>query len=304
MRARARHRLVYLLGRGAIGLCARLPQWLGYGAAAGLGQLYFRCSRRRRQCALRLLRAAFPDRSERELLRIGRVSTGNVFKVPIDMARLTRLLGRGGDPRTVVDVGAAAGSLPQGQFLGASAHLGSWEVAAAAMARTLGGIDAIARTFRNPLLQRWILRNRERSGLRIHARRGGVRALARVVARGGIAMQIVDQHQRLRGVRATFFGREASCERALCSLALRRGLPIAVGAAVRTGRGFRFRMVFEEPFVPARTGERERDLRAAVEELNRRLEAMIRAWPEQYLWIHDRYREPVAGRPGRTPAAL
>jgi Kdo2-lipid IVA lauroyltransferase/acyltransferase len=295
VKVRYRDRVVYWLGRSAIFVAAAMPQWLGYGLAAGLGRLYFRCSRRRRACALRFLGAAFPDRSERQLLRLGRIATGNVFKVPLDMAKLTRLLTRGGDIRSVVDVTPLAGMLPAPPYLAVTAHLGSWEVAAVTMAQIAGVGHGVARVFRNPLLQRWILHNRRRGGLHIHPRRGGIKQLAAALHGGAVGLQVVDQHQRLRGVTAPFFGRPASCERAAATLALRMRLPLVVGGAVRTGRGFRFRMVSEPAFVPPSTGDREADLRAAVAQVNERLERMIKAWPEQYLWIHDRYRMPLPG---------
>ena len=302
MKVRLRDRLVYWAARTAIGLAAVAPQWLGYGFAAALGRTFFRFSKRRQQCALRFLRAAFPERSDAELLRIGRISTGNFFKVPIDMARLTRWLEKGRDIRSIIDVSGSEGSLPEPPYMVAAAHLGGWEVGAVAMAHLAGKAHAIARVSKNPLLQRWILQNRQRGGLYVHPRRGGIRALARAVADGGVGLQAVDQHQRLRGVQATFFGRMASCERAAASLALRHGYPMVVGSAVRVGGGFRFRLVTEPAIVFASTGDRDLDLRNAVEAVNRRLEAVLRQYPEQYLWIHDRYRDP-GDSPAPSPAA-
>lgn len=284
-------RLVYWLARLAIGAAARLPQRLGYGAAALLGRLYFRVDARRRRNALRFLRIAYSDRSDRDLLRLGAAATGNVFKVPLDMARLTRLLARGGDVRSVVDVSQALTVLPpRGPYLALTAHLGSWEVAAVAMAQLAGEAHGIARIARNPLLQRWILDNRRRGGLHVHPRRGGIKDLARALERGAVGLQVVDQHQRLRGVTAPFFGRPASCERAAASLALRHGYPIVVGVALREGPGFRFRLVGAEAFVPANTGARADDLRRAVTAINERIEAHVRSCPDQYLWLHDRFR--------------
>ncbi len=288
MRRRLVDLSVYWAARAAIGLASRVPQALGYGIAALLGRLYFCCSPRRRRCALQFLKLAYPELPERELLRIGRVATGEICKVPIDIARLTRLLARGGSIRQVVDMDYA---LPQKPYLAVTAHLGSWEVAAATMAHAAGGAHAVARTFKNPLLQEWLLRNRRAGGLHIHPRRGGIKPIANVLREGGVGLQVVDQHQRARGVVAPFFGQAASCERAASSLALRGGYPVVVGAAIRVGRGFRFRMVFAPLLVPEPTGDRERDLLAFVTSLNGRLEWMIRQAPEQYLWIHDRYRE-------------
>ena len=295
MKARLVDRVVFWAARAAIGLASRAPEFLGYGIAAALGRTYFRCSRRRRECALRFLRAAYPGLHERELLRIGRVATGEICKVPIDMAKLTRLLARGGSVREVVELDY---ELPKKPYLAVTAHLGSWEVAAATMAHAAGGAHAVARTFKNPLLQQWILHNRRSGGLHIHPRRGGIRPLAQALREGGVGLQVVDQHQRVRGVVAPFFGQLASCERAASTLALRGGYPVVVGAAIRVGRGFRFRMVFAPLLVPQPTGDRDRDLLAFVTALNGRLEWMIRQAPEQYLWIHDRFRE------GARPAVV
>ncbi|MBX3464575.1 MAG: hypothetical protein KF830_15510 [Planctomycetes bacterium] len=292
MRPRLLDRVVYLLARTAIGVAARVPQWLGYGCADALGRLFFRLDRRRRGYALRLLRNAFPDRSEAELLRLGARATGNLFKVPLDMARLTRLLECGGDVRAVLDYRQAERQLAslRPPFLGLTAHLGNWEVAAIGVAQFVGGADGVARVAKNPLLQRWILQNRERGGLRIHPRRGGIRDLAAGLAAGRVGLQVVDQNQRLRGVFAPFFGEIASCERAAVSLALRHGYAIVVGVALRRGRGFAFDLVAAEPFVLERTGDRARDLFAAVVRVNTEIERLVRRAPEQYLWIHDRYR--------------
>jgi KDO2-lipid IV(A) lauroyltransferase len=284
-------RLVYWCARLAIAVMARVPQWLGYGFAALLGRLFFRLDRRRRGYALHLLKNAFPERSERELLRIGARATANLFKVPLDMARLTRLLARGGDLDRVVggseDLERLAGTKP---LFGLTGHLGNWEVSAAAMAQHLGGAYVVARVSKNPLLQRWILRNRERCGLHILPRRGGIKDLAAAMARGAVGLQAVDQNQRLRGVFAPFFGEIASCERAAVSLALRRGYPLTVGCCLRTGSGFRFRFECCEPFVLKQTGDKRQDLYNAAVTVNQHLEALIRRAPEQYLWIHDRYR--------------
>jgi Kdo2-lipid IVA lauroyltransferase/acyltransferase len=292
VKVRYRDRLVYWLARAAIGVAARVPQWLGYGCADLLGRLFFWFDGRRRVYALHFLRNAYPEWTDAERRRVGARATGNLFKVPLDMARLTRLLARGGNVRSILDYGQSAEFLGRLKppYLGLTAHLGNWEVAAIAVANVAGGAHGIARISKNPLLQRWILGNRERGGLVIHPRRGGVRNLAAALAAGHTGLQAVDQNQRLRGVFAPFFGEVASCERAAVSLALRRGYPIIVGAAIRRGRGFRFEMIVVEPFTLVRTGDRAVDLRVGVERVNHAIEALIRQAPEQYLWIHDRYR--------------
>jgi KDO2-lipid IV(A) lauroyltransferase len=291
-RVRFADRVAYWAARAAIGGAARVPQWLGYRLADWLGRLWFRCDGRRRRYARHFLQNAYPGLDRRQRLRIASAAAGNLFKVPLDMARLTRLLDRGGDLSSVLDASEAGQHLDAltPPYLALTAHLGNWEVAAIGVALHAGSGHGIARVAKNPLLNRWILANRERGGLTIHPRRGGFRDLAAAMQRGQVGMQVVDQNQRLRGVFAPFFGEIASNERAAVSLALRHGYPILVGAALRVGRGFRFALVSAEPFVPERTGDKQRDLHAAVVRVNQALEQLIRRAPEQYLWVHDRYR--------------
>ena len=126
MKVRSSDLLVYWLARAAIGTAARVPQWLGYTFADWLGRLFFCCNRRRRRYALRLLRNAFPQLPERELLRIGSRATGNLFKVPLDMARLTRLLARGDRIETVLDYREARRHFSTAPpWVGLTAHLGN-----------------------------------------------------------------------------------------------------------------------------------------------------------------------------------
>ena len=302
MKVRLRDRVVYHAARLAIGIAALVPERLGYGFAGWLGRVWFFCDRRRRRYGLYFLRKAYPDLDEKELRRLGAASTGSLFQVPLDIARLTRLLDRGGSLEDVIDFEEAEAVLAMGrQFLGFTAHLGSWEMAAAAVAQRVGEAHVIARVTKNPLLQRWILSNRERAGLHIHARRGGVGGLAAAMGRGAHGLQAVDQNQRLRGVFAPFFGEIASCERAAVTLARRHRYPLVAGVAYRVGGRFRFRLVLLEPFVPERTDDKAADVYRGVLEVNRRLEQMIRRAPEQYLWIHDRYRKKPP--PNWSPAA-
>lgn len=297
MRVRLATRLVYLCARAAIALAGLLPERLAYLGAGALGQLYFAASPRRQRFALHFLRNAFPDRPERELRRLGRISTGNLFKIGVDMAIATRLLARGrlqdrltSDP--VPDV------LRTGPCLGVTSHLGSWEVAALHCAVLRGRAFVVVRLFRNPLLQRWIARSREQGGLILLPRRGGIRRLAREVLRGQLGLQAVDQNQRLRGVFVPFFGELASTERAAATLAMRRQIPVVAGACIRQGNRFRFHTHWATIPLPTRTGDLEADVRELVTRITAHNERLILRHPEQYLWIHDRYRtRPPAPAP-------
>ena len=55
-------------------------------------------------------------------------------------------------------------------------------------------------------------------------------------------------------------------------------------------QAYPFRLLFSQPFVPRATGNRQEDVQRTAAEVNLRLEEHILACPDQYLWIHDRYR--------------
>ena len=124
-------------------------------------------------------------------------------------------------------------------------------------------------------------------------RRGGIRGLARALKQGALGLQAVDQNQRLRGVYVPFFGKLASTERAAATLAVRQGYPVAISSCVRIGKGFRFRIQLHEVIqvtVPANKEDVAAHVIQLVLRINQRLEKAILTYPEQYLWIHDRYR--------------
>lgn len=271
-----------------------LPESLAYGGMSMLGQLSFLCSRRRQGYALKFLRQAYPDqKTDKELLVLARRATGNFLKVSMDMLRVHRVLREGSLPKYVDDLESIRENMPAGPALVVSGHLGSWEVGAISMAYAHEEAHVVARAFKNPLLQEFLESSRRAAGLHVHSRRGGIRGLARALKNGAVGIQAVDQNQRLRGVFVPFFGRIASTERAAATLAVRKGYPVVVAFCPRVGRGFRFRFEIAKVIYPQRATNGT-DISEAVEqlvvEINKVLEEGIRRYPEQYLWIHDRYR--------------
>lgn len=285
-----RHRVVYAAARVCLFCVNSLPERLAYGLAGGAGRLFFRCSKRRQRFAMKMLRNAYPEGcTDKELHRLGSLGTANLFKVAIDMARLIPWVNSGRLAERY-DFGEM-NDYPEPPFVGVTAHLGSWEVGAIATAMLRGEAHLIAREFKNPLIQRFMLSSRQRGGVIVHPKRGGMRPVVRGLAEGHLAMQAADQRQRQRGVQVPFFGEIASTDRSAAVLALRRGYPIAIAGAERIGPGFRFRGMLVDTIHVESTGDHEADVERVTAEVNRRLEQLILRRPEQYLWIHDRYRK-------------
>lgn len=292
MKVTLKHRITYAAVRVTLWVVEHIPKAVAYGCAAGLGRLFFRLARRRRRLAMEFLRLAFPDpnqKSDKELYRIGSIATGNLFKVPLDMVYSTKLI-REGTFLNYVDVAETRKHMPDGAFIGCTAHLGSWEVAAIHYAAMGRETHVVVQSFKNPLQQRYITETRSKAGLYLHPRRGGLRGLMKALARGCVGLQAVDQNQRKRGIFVPFFGKLASTERSAAALAVRKGYPVMTGTCRRIGSGFRFKTYIDELIYPESTGNLEEDVKALVTQINARLEQHILAASEQYLWIHNRYR--------------
>ncbi len=175
------------------------------------------------------------------------------------------------------------------------AHLGSWEMTAAVLARQFGARGAaIARRVDNPFLDALVKRVRlERPGQWIEKRGATAAALSRLRAGDSVAL-LLDENAGRRGAFVDFFGRRASTHRSAALLSLMSGAQLLAGALVRDEEsGERLFLLAEIAARPGLAGA------AAVHDLTQRvtgvLEAWIRRYPRQWRWIHWRWRERPEG---------
>ena len=120
-----------------------------------------------------------------------------------------------------------------------------------------------------------------------------MKALPALLRAGATVQLLVDQRAHRRFVEAPFFGRMASCDRTLGVLARRVPQPILVYACLGTDDPERFRFVAPKVIDPAEF----EGLTASqiMSRANQEIESLIRMAPEQYLWLHDRFRDrPVS----------
>jgi Kdo2-lipid IVA lauroyltransferase/acyltransferase len=300
--------LVWIPIQGLLLGLAWMPERMAYGLMSSLGRLFFRLSGRRRGIVRANLEQAFgTDKTSTELLELGRISTGEVFRVLVDVARTPRMMRRKDIAERLDPAGAEEGLVraealaPGVPVIICSPHLGSWEAASVIAAQVFGELHIIARPMANRFLQRYMLRTRSLLGQHILPRRGGIQAIRTGLKSGGHAVFLPDQNQRIRGTFVPFFGKLASCDRSPVLLSIMGGHPIVVGAALRVGGGYRFRMVLSQVFLPRvpEEGKREDGLAEGILQLNQAIEALIRQAPEQYFWLHNRFRT----RPPETRAA-
>ncbi|MEO2093087.1 MAG: lysophospholipid acyltransferase family protein [bacterium] len=168
-------------------------------------------------------------------------------------------------------------------------HVGDWEAGAAAMeAIGMSPAYGVARPPKNRYLARHLLRNRESKGITVMPRRGGLSQSGQALAGGGWIGLLLDQRPSGKHVIAPFFGRPVPCERSAGVLIKRTGVPVVLAACYRTERPFHFEFVVRRILQP---DELEGlSVTSIVTLINAEMEALILRRPEQYFWLHDRFR--------------
>jgi Kdo2-lipid IVA lauroyltransferase/acyltransferase len=289
-------RLQHAAVRGVVGLLRMLPLGLAYAIGNGVGSLLFTIDRRHRAVALENLARAMPERSDVERRRIARDAFRSFVLVGIELA----ILGKRLDPTRwrerievrdfeIVDEGVRDGR----GCIFMTGHFGNWEVLGAWMAITGHPFHSVARPIENPLLDAFVRGMREQFGQRIVAKRGAMKELMRVLRDGGYLGFVADQDARARGIFVDFFGRAASTEPGPATLAVKLGIPIVVGVCWRTGR-FRFAAEALALLRPDPQADRDADVHRLTQEYSAALESIVRRHPEQWLWLHRRWKTQPA----------
>jgi KDO2-lipid IV(A) lauroyltransferase len=158
----------------------------------------------------------------------------------------------------------------------------------------------VARTLDNPYLDRLVASLRESMGQRILPKADSAGQADEVLQTGGILALLGDQHAGRKGCVVDFLGRPASCHKALALFALLNRSPLLVATCTRAGRPMRFTMQMDAIVDPAANSEAYASVEDLTQWYNDVLTSRIRQQPEQYWWLHDRWKE-VKPRKRRTP---
>ena len=154
----------------------------------------------------------------------------------------------------------------------------------------------VARTLDNPYLDRLVARFRESMGQRILPKSDSAGQADEVLQTGGILALLGDQHAGRKGCVVDFLGRTASCHKALALFALLNRAPLLVTSCTRRARPLQFTMQMDGLVQPADDPQAYESVEDLTQWYNDVLSQRIREQPEQYWWLHDRWKETPAGR--------
>ena len=175
----------------------------------------------------------------------------------------------------------------------ATAHLGNWELSAYAHALLTEPMNVVVRPLDNPLIDELVERRRGLSGNTLLSKRDFARSILQALRKNEPVGILVDQNASTdNGAFVPFFGKEACANLTFAKLAARSGAAVIPGFAVWNAAEGRYVLKFY-PEVEM-TGEAVEDTRR----IQQAIEVAIREAPDQWLWIHRRWKTRPAGEPG------
>lgn len=299
----ARHLLEYIAARLVLALLALLPLSLARQIAMVGTRVVLTCLPRLRRIGWRNLELAFPELSLLERRRLLDQSLENFGRILADFAHFSRTTPENLAARietslpqhTQVRYRAIKATGRGAIFV--TAHLGNWEMLAMALSAVFEPGPYLVRPFDNPFLDRYAAGVRSRFGNRPINKRDSVLEALAILDDGGNLGLLVDINTLQRdGVFVPFFGHLACTTRTVAMLALRtNALIIPMCCVWQTNR---YRIVVGELVEAVRAASyAKKNIIDTTARYTAEIEKFIRAYPEQWLWIHRRWKTQPSGQP-------
>jgi KDO2-lipid IV(A) lauroyltransferase len=184
-------------------------------------------------------------------------------------------------------------------------HFGNWEIGTALFGLWGFPMGIVAREMDNPYLHEWFRKQREATGHRMLLKSGNFDEMTTLLQKGGNLGMLCDQDAGPRGIFVDFFGSPASTFKSIALLALEYDALIMVGYSIRLPDEFgdanwsRFEVGCEAVIDPRKLSTSD-PVREITSQFTAALERAIRRAPEQYFWIHRRWKSEPRSRKSST----
>lgn len=177
-------------------------------------------------------------------------------------------------------------------------HMGNWEISARYLVEQIPVAHAVSRRQKPAWLHGIIQETRHGNGIREIDNQGSLHACLAALRRGELVIMLVDQYIARGSVPVQFFGRQAMTSAAPALLATRTGCAVLVGACYRLPDGG-FGGTFSPIIETTTCGDRDQDLINNTQRYVSVIEEFVRCHPEQWMWMHDRWKPPRRRRKRR-----
>jgi len=294
----------------AVGVFETLFKLLGFfprtwtvGMADFLGRMLFCVDKKHRCIAMDNLTYAFGhEKQPEEIKKIARQVFINLVKVLFEIGWSLNLDERHLSKHFKIDgFHHIKKAYEKGRgVLVLTAHFGNWELLTVIGKIIKFTINIVVRPLDFKPLDHFIFNLRTRFGGKIIPKERSIHTIIRSLHRGEIVVLLMDQNvDWYEGVFVDFMGHRACTSKGLALLALKTGVPVVSVFMIREKSGFRAE--FGPEIVTVKTGDRQKDIETNTQEYNRVIENFIRLYPDQWFWVHQRWKtKPYQPWPGRS----
>ena len=306
VRSRIRDYLVYLAVRIVVCILQSLSFEKALYLGRFLGWVAYKLNRRHRLVAQENLRLAFPGKfTEAEIDAIVRAVYRHFLTVLMEIVFTPRRLHVNNwkkylefsNRKTIVEALLCGRPL-----LLVTGHFGNWELAGYSLGMLGVTAHAIARPLDNPYLDDLMRQFRERTGQRLLNKHGDFGNMEKLLRDGGVLGTLADQDAGQRGLFVDFFGRPASTHKAVALMAMEHKVPMAVVGAHKQANG-RYLLDVVDIIQPEDYSQDPNGVKQMTQRFTTALETVIRKAPEQYFWVHRRWKHQPQPRKSKKALA-
>jgi len=296
-----RRRLEYAAAWPFIKILGLLPRSLSRALAISIGQMVYLLHGKLRRVGMRNLEMAFPQMTVAERKRILRGEFTSLGRQLAEVCQFPRYSLENVEQVVVYDgLENYEQAYARGQgVLFLTAHFGGWEVSA--FAHSLHGhwIHVVNRPMDNPYLNDLLQNYRTMHGNKMVDKDDFVRGLLAAMKAGETVGILMDTNMTPpQGIFVDFFGRAACTASGLARIALRTDAAVVPGFTIWDEALGKYRLRFDPAVELIRSGDMENDIQANTQKFTAIIEQYVREYPEQWLWVHRRWKTRPEGEPG------
>ena len=300
--------LEYAVVRVIFGFFSILPRRLSVGCGILLAKIVYPFLGGLRRTGLRNLEIAFPEKTIAERQKILKSAFQNLGRIlgevsqfpratPETLAKLVEFQFDSEESKNSEELKYYEAEKAKGRgTILVSPHIGNWEIAVFSYSAFREPLSYLARPLDNPRIEELTVNLRRRFGNRPINKTNSVISVIEILRKGGILgiLPDVNAHPK-EGVFVPFFDVPACTASGVAMLAMRTNAMIVPICGVWDAEKNRYKVIYGNIIETAKTGDRHQDIIETTALYTKELEKFIRAYPDQWLWIHKRWKTRPPG---------
>jgi len=293
-----KERMEYAAVWAILKVLGALPRGVARGLAAGVASALYNVLPKLRRTAEVNLRLAFPEWDAARRREVIRGMVRNLGWMAAEFARFPRYTKENIGETLVLDghENFLGGQLRGKGVLYLTGHIGAWELSSFAHALYGYPLHYMARPLDNARVDKLVNDYRSLSGNQPIFKNESARVLLKILKEAGTVGILADQNTMPEeGVFVDFFGKSACTTTGIARVALHTDAAVVPGYAYWDGDIGKYRLRFEPAVELVRTGDTERDIFVNTQKFAKVLEGIIRMHPEQWVWVHARWKTRPKG---------